>query len=1602
MSPEPHSYGFIQIGLFLPFLLAFALANAAIAQSDPAAGIIPYTTELGGPYDYVNPATSNIILVIPVRHKTGKIPFSYDLMFNSHAFLTVPLGGQGFAWNVSHTLLGQPFPTGGWTGNQVLGCPDGTADYVSSGFYVTDNTGATHSIPNLYISSSTCNGGVTSATAMTIDGSGFTLSATSTGSGVVATTVYDRSGLASSAQSGAITAGITDPDGTQITSSYANGVTTYVDTLGATVLTVQGTIPSQGTPSYIDGNSNTQAFTQTTTPLYWWTAFNCNSRKDINNAYTTPFLTSMTIPGEGTLTISYEQTPGKGTNYTTGRIAKITFPSGGSVTYTYSGGNNGVNCISGVVPVLTRMVNDNNGNSGTWTYANSNPSNLPGNFTVTQTDPVNNQTVYYFSGAYQTAKWAYQGQSTGGYTGALLVTTTCYNGNFSNCQSPSAVPALPITQTDVYTWMGMTPQKLTETIYDCASISPCYGNVTEIKSYDWGAGNPPSGTILSDQIFRYGNYNGGACNALPNYIQDGICAYQVNGTVLTSLATYSYTGNHPTTVNHWVSGQSNYLVEHPAWNANGTLASVQDVAGNTTSFSYNGSGCSSLVPTGTTYAISSVGSDSSTWNCNGGVATAYTDVNGKVTSYGYADPLWRTTSATDALANTTNFYYSSIAQWSSLTFNGGSSLVSVGYGFDGIGQNIVVNRAEAPNGNYDTYPFSYDSSGRLVKKYMPCSASPSTWTCSTPYTSYTYDALNRPLVITDGGGGTVSYSYNGKDVLVTIGPAPSGEHTKQKQYEYDGLGRLVSVCEITNASGSGPCGQYNTSGLNFTTGYLTTYAYDPLDHLTGVAQNAQGSPLQTRSYSYDGIGRLTSEGNPESGTTTYTYDAVPSSCYNYGDNQSGNLVAKKDANGNTICYHYDAMHRLMDVGRGTGSPNSSSCRRFRYDNSSGVVSPPAGATVSNVAGRLAEAETDNCSAWPPTPITDEWFSYDADGRLSDIYESTPHSGGYYHTSVGYWPNGVQNTLGLSLLSSGNAVIPTQTYGVDGEGRPNSASATSGQNPVTGVTYDTSGTSEPIGALTNVTFGSGDSDSFQYDANTGRRKQYSFNINGQSDVGNLTWNSNATLQELAITDPFNSHDNQNCTYSYDDLARISGVGCGSTWAQSFSYDPFGNTSKSGNSTWQPLYTASKNQYQSGWNNISYDNNGNLLYDAATLHSYQWDAYGQVSSIDGNAIIYDALGRQVEYANGTYQAVYQPASPFRIAVMSGQNLNYAQVPLPGGANALYNSSGLWLYVHPDWLNSARLYTTPNNHTVNTDNAYAPFGENYAKTGGSALNFTGAGADTASGLYDFWFRKYSPSQSRWISPDPAGLAAVDPTNPQTWNRYAYVVNNPVSNTDPLGLECVWDNGSYDAADDPHTGTPGTCQGLGGSWVDHSYFVQNALPDWSDKPNSDLVNYVQNFTETVTATANDANSGSSVMQNVLNLDTCIKNNSKTYSIGGLLNVAFNTNVPGSGFLDNSVTSTALFLTGQDGLLKTLWGAGKLGFKGVAAASPTIMTNGPNSVTTITSKLGSPQPVLGHGTNYRVSFVGKVGKALGAAKGIADVALSGALVTDCLVGQLP
>jgi RHS repeat-associated protein len=93
------------------------------------------------------------------------------------------------------------------------------------------------------------------------------------------------------------------------------------------------------------------------------------------------------------------------------------------------------------------------------------------------------------------------------------------------------------------------------------------------------------------------------------------------------------------------------------------------------------------------------------------------------------------------------------------------------------------------------------------------------------------------------------------------------------------------------------------------------------------------------------------------------------------------------------------------------------------------------------------------------------------------------------------------------------------------------------------------------------------------------------------------------------------------------------------------------------------------------------------------------------------------------------------------------------------------------------------------------------------------SGKERDNETGLDYFGARYLSSAQGRWTSPD-APFADQHPANPQSWNLYAYVRNNPLRYVDPSGDECVYINnsgggtiGGNDAA---------SCISNGGYWVD------------------------------------------------------------------------------------------------------------------------------------------------------------------------------------------
>jgi RHS repeat-associated protein len=1444
------------ISFFLPFLF---LVASGWAQTDPSAGIIPFSTQVPGVFESVDLSSGNIYTQIPARNKIGKLPFSYALTGNSGVYVITgctPVGSCGppTRWGLGGGGGGLSMGVGvGYTQTPIQITCNTTiwSAFEFTNFYLADSTGATHQLigmPVLYANVPTgCGAHNSSGTGTASDGSGYTLVATQYlyDSDIMEPifTVYDRSGNAYPTETDPMNllppnyTVVQDPDEAKITAvpTYSNNnflYTTYTDTLDTTALTFE----AGGARNYLDAAGNTQQFKGTTsTNTQIQTNFGCpgiaeypyESSESIANPY---ILTTPT----GNITFTYEITPGDthSPHYVTGRMAGITYPSGASVSYSYSGGNNntGIYCPVGDattgVPTLTKTVTDVNGNQSTWTYVNNNTGTVKGPVIVT--DPASNQTVYTFNFEYQTQVASYQGGCPTTITGCsgggtlLRTTVTCYDGNNASqaacLESYPGRTGNPPTEQDVYTYLGSsaTPS-LVVTKYNS------YGSVTSVSNYGFGATYPPSGTPLSNTTISYNT--GSSCGTLNAYISDRPCTvttYSSGTQVSQTSYTYNSTG-HAITTSQWVSSSASPLVSSATYATNGVLTSVTDVNNAVTKYS-NGPGvgaCNGLLPVGTTYPqIGTVQmSTSQTWDCNGGVVTSTTDANSALTKTYYAvsgvgDPYYRPLQTVDPLLNTTNFTYSPTTFESATNFNGTSSTSDTLVTTDGLGRQIFsqTRQGQGPGTTtFDSTQTTYGWTaglGAFTKVSVPYSAAAGVSAPSgTAVTTTQYDALSRLLNVTDGGGGTTSYQYAQNDVLQSVGPT----QTSQKQFQYNGIGQLASVCEVNALSGNGACGQTNSE-----TGYLTSYTYDSLGNLLTVTQNAQSGAIggtEKRTYSYDGLSRLTSEQNPETGTVTYTYD-TDSTCGTY----KGDLVKKVDAVGNVICSATDGLHRQASITHPSGAYASATPDSyFVYD-----AATVDGATMQNAAGHNAEAYTVAKGAGASgTKLTDEGFSYDADSRVAGVYQSTPNSGGYYATTASYWANNTVNTLSGVPGLSGWTVVP------DGEGRPNSATYNSSAplDFVTGTLY------YPTNPTTTVTYGDSDTDVYSFDSTSGRMNQFQFNIKGKTPAsltGVPGWNANWTLGSLGITDGFTSANTQTCSYGYDSLARLNSVSCVNSsnttvWTQSFTLDPFGNLSKSGSTTFAASYLLSNgttnNQEQSVASCVpTYDANGNMTKDCTNSDLYAWNADGRPTTLDGKPITYDALGREVEFANaaGTThtQILYSPIG--KLGTMNGQTAVTIRIPLPGGSTAeiLGATGGTKRILHSDWLGSARLSTTYTNQTVANDTAYAPYGESY---GGSStdLNLTGQSQDTLSGLYDFLYREYSPVQGRWISPDPSGMGAVDPSNPQSWNRYAYVLNNPLTAIDPNGLWCVWDDGTHD--DDPNNDGNATqydCASQGGHW--------------------------------------------------------------------------------------------------------------------------------------------------------------------------------------------
>ena len=315
----------------------------------------------------------------------------------------------------------------------------------------------------------------------------------------------------------------------------------------------------------------------------------------------------------------------------------------------------------------------------------------------------------------------------------------------------------------------------------------------------------------------------------------------------------------------------------------------------------------------------------------------------------------------------------------------------------------------------------------------------------------------------------------------------------------------------------------------------------------------------------------------------------------------------------------------------------------------------------------------------------------------------------------------------------------------------------------------------------------------------------------TDYGySLQYYPNGNVQ--TATEAFASGSDQ-WQYQYDDLNRLgnavnSALGKGCTygydnWGNRLTEAPAGGPGSSCFSQTLSINESKSNQQLNSPDQYCFDASGNMLDDGpcpvSGAHKYAYDGEGRLASANYGAetFIYDADGRRVgtydgsNYANVMYDNVTgEPLSEWT-------NLGWTERELwVSGRHLGYVINGTMTWSAGDWLGSERVRTDSSGNLVGSFESL-PFGDGQTTLSGTdndIIHFTGKERDTESGLDYFGARYYGSSLGRFISPDfqdddtdPEPSPWADFTNPQSLNLYSYVLNNPVSHSDPDGHDCI-----------------------------------------------------------------------------------------------------------------------------------------------------------------------------------------------------------------------
>jgi RHS repeat-associated protein len=186
--------------------------------------------------------------------------------------------------------------------------------------------------------------------------------------------------------------------------------------------------------------------------------------------------------------------------------------------------------------------------------------------------------------------------------------------------------------------------------------------------------------------------------------------------------------------------------------------------------------------------------------------------------------------------------------------------------------------------------------------------------------------------------------------------------------------------------------------------------------------------------------------------------------------------------------------------------------------------------------------------------------------------------------------------------------------------------------------------------------------------------------------------------------------------------------------------------------------------------------------------RYDAENRIVSVDGGATtyVYNAQGQRVQKSVGAAITDYvYDLGGHAITEINGSGVWMRGEIYTGGRHIATYANSTTYFNHSDWLGTERARTAMNGTLCETITSL-PFGDGQATSGNcgdtSPLHFTGKERDWESNLDNFGFRYYSSSMGRFTKPDEP-FAGWDQHDPQSFNLYTYVENNPLNRIDVDG---------------------------------------------------------------------------------------------------------------------------------------------------------------------------------------------------------------------------